>query len=157
MSSIQWYGLSRPDPYIQYLPNQLQRGKLFYGTPSISLSLSLYPYPFIPIFLSSSLYLYQKSPKVIKVQKANCYSVSQSLSFSVKFTFIELLKQLKIVSRQAQLVRLLSQWRHTVYVFLLRFFLLLRSLLHFWVDSFWVYSFNVLSSFLMLSSLASRQ
>ena len=75
----------------------------------------------------------------------------------MKFKLIEQLTQLKIVSRQAQLVRLLSQWRHTVYVFLLRFFLFLRSLLHFWVDSFWVYSFNVLSSFLMLSSLAAQQ
>ena len=33
MSCIQWYGLSRPNLYIQCLPNQLQRGKLFYGTP----------------------------------------------------------------------------------------------------------------------------
>ena len=35
VSSNQWYGLSRPDLYIQRLTNQQQRGKLFYGTPGI--------------------------------------------------------------------------------------------------------------------------
>ena len=73
MYSIQWYGLSGSNLYIYCSPNQLQRGKPFYGTPGrkvwnieleglgISHNFATLPYSFW-IFLTSSLSIFCQPP-----------------------------------------------------------------------------------------------